>query len=71
MKKYNPNNSRDWVDKKLGLKVGHIQVIRMQFYRFNAKQAEISERYKLNPLLVKSIKEYRVWPDIMPRGFKA
>lgn len=70
MSKYNPKIRTDWVDKKLNLKVGSIQVIRMQFYRFNAKVPEIAKRYKLNPLLVKSIKEYKVWKDIMPLGFK-
>lgn len=70
MSKYDPNKREDWVDRRLGLKVGHLQVIRMQFYRFNAKIPEIAERYKLNPLLVKSIKEYRVWGNILPLGFK-
>lgn len=59
-----------WLDKRLGLRVGHIQVIRLQFDRFDAKIPDIARRYKLNPLLVKSIKEYRVWLDIMPLGWK-
>jgi hypothetical protein len=68
MSKYNPNSRDDVIDSRLGLTVGKLQIIRMQFARFNARIPDIAKRYRLHPLLVKAIKKYRVWPDVMPLG---
>jgi hypothetical protein len=51
--------------------VGKLQVIRTQFDRFNARVPDIAKHYGLHPLLVKSIKEYKVWPDILPLGYES
>lgn len=69
MSKYNPNNRNDVIDARLGMTVGKLQVIRMQFVRFNARVPDIAKHYKIHPLLVRSIKEYKVWPDVMPLGW--
>lgn len=71
MGKYNPNNRHDVIDSRLDLTVGKLQVIRTQFDRFHARIPDIAKRYKLHPLLVKSIREYRVWPDVLPLGYKS
>jgi len=64
--------NRDTVlDSRLDLTVGKLQVIRTQFDRFNARIPDIAKRYNLHPLLVKSIKEYKVWPNVLPIGYEA
>lgn len=70
MPKNTPKKRTDILDSRLGLTVGQLQVIRTQFERFNVRIPDIAKRYKLNPLLVKSIKEYKVWPDILPIGYE-
>jgi hypothetical protein len=71
MSKYNPSNRNDVIDARLGITVGKLQVIRMQFVRFNARVPNIARHYGLHPLLVRSVKEYKVWPDVMPLGWKS
>jgi hypothetical protein len=58
------------LDSRLNITVGKLQTIRTQFERFDARIPAIAKRYNLNPLLVKSIKEYKVWPDVLPIGYE-
>jgi len=69
--RYSAKNRDDIIDERLELTVGMLQVIRLQFDSFDARIPDIHKRYpKLHPLLLKSIKEYKVWPDVMPLGFE-
>lgn len=64
------NDRNKMLDSRLEIKVGHIQVMRMQHERFSATAKQLAKHYNKsyswNYRLIQSILNYDLWREIKP-----